>query len=55
MKETAADAIADTLGWLIPSLLKSYLPLEMYEKNRGKIFGMILDGALTSGTLKQDK
>lgn len=43
------------MKFMIPSIIKKQLPLELYEKNQGEIFEMILDGVLTSGTLKQDK
>lgn len=55
MKETAPDVITDTMRWLIPVIIKNYLPHEMYEKNQGEIFEMIVDGILTAGTLKNDK
>lgn len=55
MNETAPDVIADTLNWLIPSLINRNLPRELYLKYQGEIFEMILDGILTSGTLKDDK
>ena len=53
--ESAADVISDTMKWLIPAIIKKYLPLDLYEKNQGEIFEMILDGVLTSGSLKEDK
>ena len=55
MKETAPDVISDTMRWLIPTIIKKYMPAEMYEKNQGEIFEMIVDGILTAGTLKNDK
>lgn len=55
MQETAADVITDTLNWLIPVIINRYLPHDLYQKYQGEIFEMILDGILTSGTLKQDK
>lgn len=55
MKETAPDVISDTMRWLIPAIIKKYLPHDLYEKNQGEVFEMILDGVLTSGSLKNDK
>lgn len=43
------------MRWLIPVIIKKYLPLDLYEKTQGEIFEMILDGVLTSGSLKEDK
>ena len=55
MKETAPDVITDTMRWLIPTIIKKFMPVELYEKNQGEIFEMIVDGILTAGTLKNDK
>lgn len=55
MKETAPDVISETMRFLIPTIIKKFLPMEMYEKNQGEIFEMIVDGILTAGTLKNDK
>lgn len=55
MNETAPDVITDAMRYLVPTIIKKYLPHSMYEKNQGEIFEMILDGVLTSGSLKNDK
>ena len=43
------------MRFLIPEIIKNYMPIDVYQKNQGEVFEMILDGVLTSGSLKQDK
>jgi len=50
--ESAQDVIADVLRFVIPSCIKSYIPLDMYMKYHNDIFELLIDGILSSGTIK---
>ena len=52
MEETASDVISDTMRWLIPTTIKSFVPLEIFEKSHSEMFEMMLDGVLSNGSIK---
>lgn len=39
---------------VIPSVIKSYIPLSIYEQSHHDIFELILDNILTSGSIKDN-
>ena len=39
---------------IIPSVIKSYIPLSIYEQSHHDIFELILDNILTSGSIKDN-
>ena len=52
VSETAIDVITDLIKIIIPNLIKSFIPVEMYEESHFNIFEIILDNIFTSGNIK---
>lgn len=52
MSESAIDVITDLIKFIIPNIIKSFIPVEMYEESHFKIFEIILDNIFTSGNIK---
>lgn len=45
--ETAVDVITDTMRSIIPSIIKNFIPIEIYERSHYDIFTLILDNIFT--------
>ena len=47
--------ITDLIKIIIPNIIKSFIPVEMYEEIHFKIFEIILNNILTSGNIKDSQ
>ncbi len=47
--------ITDLIKIIIPNIIKSFIPVEMYEESHFKIFEIILNNILTSGNIKDSQ
>jgi hypothetical protein len=52
--ENSVGVINDVMKSVIPSMIKSYIPLSIYEQSHHDIFELILDNILTSGSIKDN-
>ena len=53
--EKAIDVVTDLIKFIIPNTIRSFIPVEMYEKSHFEIFEIILDNILTSGNIKDNQ
>lgn len=54
ISESSTDVISIVFRLMIPSVIASYIPLEIFEESHGDIFEMILDGILSSGNIEDE-
>jgi hypothetical protein len=53
VNETAVDVLTDVMRFVVPVIIKSYLPLEQYESAHKNIFELFLN-ILKNGTIKDE-